>query len=115
MNWQSITVGASFALFLVWMERKGRWSLFLASAAGDYQIVGSRQSGGTASNTVSGSTTPAQSPPNATRAGTGAPAQATQPSGGTGPGPTQGGNAGNINPNTGHSYSPPAATTTGGF
>ena len=98
MNWQSITIGTSFALFVVWMERMGRLNWFFGAAAGDYVIVGSRQA---PSGSVSGDVTPAQSPPNATRAGTGAPAQATQPS------------AGPINPATGASKSPPAATSTG--
>ena len=60
MNYQSLTIGVSFALFVVWMERKGRWTLFAGALAGDYQIGGTR---GTISGTApapSTNTTPQQ-------------------------------------------------------
>lgn len=39
---QSVTIGLAFALFYVWMERQGRWSLFAQAAAGDYVVKGAR-------------------------------------------------------------------------
>ena len=120
MNWQGVTIGASFALFTIWMERQGRWSLFAGAAAGDYVLTGSR-TGSPQNPTVSGGTTPTQSPANATRvnqgvsegAGSGQatlgnnapPTLAPLPSGA--PRPSGGG------VQAGGPYSPPAYTGTG--
>ena len=44
-KWQSPTIGVAFALFIVWMERQGRWSLFAKAIGGQYAVAGSRNSG----------------------------------------------------------------------
>ena len=97
-KWQSPTIGVAFALFIVWMERQGRWSLFAKAIGGQYAVAGSRNSGqgsqqgqnagdtsGTPS-TVSPSTPASVAPPNSSRgnAGVGS-GQATVPSVGGGP------------------------------
>lgn len=46
-NWQSLCIGTAFAVFVVWMERKNRWSLFLGAASGDYQLANTRNNSGT--------------------------------------------------------------------
>lgn len=38
-RWQSPTIGVAFALFAVWMERKGRWVLFANAIAGKYTVL----------------------------------------------------------------------------
>ena len=60
MNWQSPTIGVSFAFFVVWMERQGRWTLFMSAIGGKYVVGGSRSGTQTASTApgASGSTTP---------------------------------------------------------
>ena len=46
-NWQSVCIGTAFAVFIVWMERKGRWSLFAGAAGGDYQLANTRKNSST--------------------------------------------------------------------
>lgn len=60
MNWQSPTIGVSFALFVVWMERQGRWSLFASAIAGKYVVADTRNSilGAATAPGASGSSNP---------------------------------------------------------
>lgn len=55
---QSVTIGLAFAVFLVWMERKGRIRLFAMSAAGDYQLANTRGASSGGSSAATASTSP---------------------------------------------------------
>lgn len=75
-KFQSPTILVSFALFVVWMERQGRWTLFFSAITGDAVLTGARGSGTTGSSSgptgggnsaVSGNTTPNNAPANSTR------------------------------------------------
>lgn len=41
MKGQGACIFLSFALFVVWMERQGRWTLFFGALGGKYAIPGS--------------------------------------------------------------------------
>lgn len=66
----SATVGVSFALGIVWMQRQQRWALFLQALTGRWQIVGSRTSGSVASTGGGSATTPSTTVPSTPAPGT---------------------------------------------
>lgn len=44
--WSNLTVGLSFALFIVWEQRHGAWSNFFEAMQGNYVIAGARENEG---------------------------------------------------------------------
>jgi hypothetical protein len=45
MTVQNWTIIASSALFIVWMQRHGRWTAFIRAMQGQYTIVGAQGAG----------------------------------------------------------------------
>lgn len=52
--WHQRIVGVSLALWIVWMQANGRFTLFIDALTGAYQIRGSRQVGPIAQSDQSG-------------------------------------------------------------
>lgn len=64
------TIAVSVAIFVVWMQRKKRWSLFFGALSGKYGIIAPSSSGGSSSGS---------SPSSSSSSGSSNPSTQTEP------------------------------------